>query len=174
MPLARPYIVPDFSVWEIKWALGENEPNETGIGDSHMNKATRATVIWRRLLQSGRHQWDWGDPAVYDSVSTGGAGWVARIWRPGIANGLENLSAATPEQFLDGCLRERLPHSLEILVDGIGVVLSLQCKGDEPKSSEMIQGEWETQIFNLPTYRSKHPNNTSALQSKRLGIALPG
>lgn len=138
-----------------------------------MKKAIRAIVIWRRLLQSSRYQWDWADPAACDSVSTRGAGWIARIWKPAIADGLENLSAVTPEQFLDGCLRERLPHSLEILFDGIGVVLSLRCKGGEPQIVEMMQGEWEAQIFNLPTYRSKHADRTSPLQSKRLGIALP-
>ncbi|MEJ7926022.1 hypothetical protein WG908_04540, partial [Sphingobium sp. AN641] len=68
---------------------------------------------------------------------------------------------------------ERLPHSLEILFDGTGVVLSLRCKGGEPQIVEMMQGEWEAQIFNLPTYRSKHGDRTSPLQSKRLGIALP-
>lgn len=138
-----------------------------------MDRDTRAIIIWRRLLEPGRYKWDWADPAACDSVSTEGAGWTARIWRPAFTPGSELLPAAAPGKFVEGCLRERLPHSLEIRVEGSGVVLLLRCDGDEPKIAMMMQGEWEAQIFNLPTYRSKNAGRMSALQSKRLGIALP-
>lgn len=138
-----------------------------------MNKISRAIIIWRRLLEPSRYRWNWDDPAACDSVSTKGAGWTARIWRPVAANDWELPPVATPDKFHERCLRERLPHSLEIRVDGIGVVLSLRCKGEELKITEMTQGEWEAQIFNLPTYRSKNAGRMSMLQSKRLGISLP-
>ena len=49
--LARPYMVPDFSIWE-KYMFGLGGQHDIEIRNSHMDKMTRAIVIRRLLLEA--------------------------------------------------------------------------------------------------------------------------
>tara|TARA_B110001454_G_scaffold218899_1_gene248473 strand:- start:218 stop:712 length:495 start_codon:yes stop_codon:yes gene_type:complete len=124
----------------------------TSTGDFHMNKITKATIIWRRLLELDRFDWHWGNDAR-DAVVTEGEGWSARVWLSE-KDREHRADCDTVDVLLYYMWRQALSCSVELTVDD-EVVFSMHLRHGQPEILVLRSGEWESEIFNLPKRQTK-------------------
>jgi hypothetical protein len=118
-----------------------------------MHRLYRAIVIRAQILRRDDYQWDYvSEDGMCRAVHLH-SGWQALLW--GNLPPALRAHSSNGEVFLNGCRRQQIPHHLDVWVDGLGKVLSIEWLGAKFRLIQLTRGQWETRHFYLPLPKSK-------------------
>lgn len=148
-------------MWENRM-FGRHAETARIWGNFHMDKMTCAAIIWRRLLGQERFDWKWVNDEARDAIVAKGPGWWAQVSILQ-SHSWGRWNCDTPDAFREHCRMRVLPYSIELWVHD-ELVFSMRFARGEHMTMQLIRGEWETEIFNLPKRKTK----AAALKEARL------
>lgn len=113
-----------------------------------MHHLYRAIVIRAQILRREGYRWDY---ALEDGMCRAvhlHSGWQALLW--GSVPPAMEADSLDGEVFLNCCRRQQIPHHLDVWVDDLGKVLSIEWLGADFKLIKLTRGQWETRHFRPP------------------------